>query len=185
MANLSYINTELSIEKGRLISKRNGLDKVDYFADKIVWSTLCIGLIFYPTLAYFHVNIRSSNDRAVAFFLFPLIISFGLYGLWRKLTENNLILIPTSFSRQKNKEYLLNFLKQNNYQTFRESKDIVIVSVEENLSFNNIWSKTITFIIDDEGIYFTMVKDYPRLNPPVFFSHFSLKSDIKKYFQNL
>ena len=185
MANLSYININLSIEKGRLISKRNGLDKVDYFADKIVWSTLCIGLIFYPIVAYFHVNIHSSNDKAVAFFLFPLIISFGLYGLWRKLTENNLIVIETSFSRQKNKQYLFDFLKQKNYQVFRESKDIVIVNVEENLSFNNLWTKTMTFIIEDERIYFTIVKNYPRLNPPVFFSHFSLKSDLKKYYQSL
>jgi hypothetical protein len=184
MSNLSNIDTEKSIADGRLSFNRSRLDKVGQITDTIVWSTLCIAIIFYPTLVYFHFNINSSNDRAFAFVLFPLIILFGLYGLYRKVTENKLIGIDTSSSRQKNKEYLLQFLKLKGYEVFRESKEVVIVNVEESLSFNKLWTKTITFIIDDRRIYFTMVKNYPKINPPVFFSHWSLKSDLKKYFKD-
>jgi hypothetical protein len=184
MANLSYIDTEKSIAAGRLYINRSGLDKFEQITDTIVWSTLCIAIMFYPTFAYFHVSINSSNDRAVAFMLFPLIILFGLFGLYRKLTEKKLIAIDTSLPRHKNKDFLLEFLKQNGYEVFRESKEIVIVNVEESLSFNNLWTKTITFIIDDRRIYFTMVKNYPKINPPVFFSHWSLKADLKKYFRD-
>ena len=79
---------------------------------------------------------------------------------------------------------MLEFLKQKGYEVFTESKDIIIVNVEESLSFNNLWTKTITFITDDRKIYFTMVKNYPKINPPVFFSHWSLKADLKKYFKD-
>jgi len=184
MANLSYIDTEKSIAAGRLCLDLNTFDRVERITDTVVWSTLCIALIFYPTLAYFHVDIKKSNDKAVAFILFPLIISVGLYGLYRKLTENKLIGIDTPFARHKNKEYLLEFLKKSGYEVFRESKEVVIVNVEESLSFNNLWTKTITFIIDDRRIYFTMVKNYPKINPPVFFSHWSLKADLKKYYKD-
>lgn len=184
MANLSYIDTEKSIAAGRLSFNRSGFNKFEQITDTIVWSTLCIAIMFYPTLAYFHVNINSLNDRAVAFVLFPLIILFGLYGLYRKLTEKKLIGIDTSSPRHKNKEYLLEFLKLNGYEVFRESKEVVIVNVEESLSFNNHWTKTITFIIDDRRIYFTMVKNYPKINPPVFFSHWSLKADLKKFLKD-
>lgn len=184
MANLSYIETEKSIAAGRLSLSLSKLDKVLEITDTIVWSTLCIAIMFYPSLAYFHVDINSSNDRALAFVLFPLIILFGLFGLYRKLTEKKLIDIDTSLPRHKNKENLLEFLKLNGYEVFRESKEVVIVNVEESLSFNNLWTKTITFIIDDRKIYFTMVKNYPKINPPVFFSHWSLKADLKKYFKD-
>lgn len=184
MANLSYIDTEKSIATGRLSFNRSGLDKFQQITDTIVWSTLCIAIMFYPTYAYFHISINSSNDRAVAFVLSPLIILFGLFGLYRKLTEKNLIGIDTPLPRHKNKELLLEFLKQNGYEIFRESKEVVIVNVKESLSFNNLWTKTITFIIDDRNIYFTMVKNYPKINPPVFFSHWSLRADLKKYFKD-
>ena len=184
MANLSYIDTDKSIATGRLCFNRSKFDKFEQVTDTIVWSVLCLAIVFYPTLAYFHVDINSSNDRAVAFVLFPLIILFGLFGLYRKLTENKLISIDTSLPRNKNKNFMLEFLKQKGYEVFTESKDIIIVNVEESLSFNNLWTKTITFITDDRKIYFTMVKNYPKINPPVFFSHWSLKADLKKYFKD-
>jgi hypothetical protein len=184
MANLSYIDTEKSIAAGRLSLNRSRFDKVEQITDTIAWSTLCIGIMFYPTLSYFHVNINASNDRAVAFGLFPIIILCGLYGLYRKLSEMKLIAIDTLLPRHKNKEYLLEFLKINGYEVVRENKEIVIANVEESLSFNNLWTKTITFIIADRRMYFTIVKNYPKINPPVFFSHWSLKADLKKYFRD-
>ena len=130
------------------------------------------------------MNVNSSNNRAIGFVIFPLIILFGLYGLYRKLSEKKLIGINTSLPRHKNKENLLEFLKLNGYEVSRESKEIVIVNVEDILSFNKLWTKTITFIVDDRRIYFTIVKNHTKLNPPVFFSHWSLKADLKKYFKD-
>lgn len=184
MANFSYIDTEKSIAAGRLSLNLSRHDKVLELTDTIVWSTICIAIMFYPTLAYFYININSTNDRIVAFVLFPFIILFGLYGFYRKITEKKLISIDTSLPRHRNKQYLLEFLKFNGYEVSSESKDVMIVNFQESLSFNNLWTKTITFIIDDRKIYFTVVKNYLKINPPVFFSHWSLKAELNKYFKD-
>ncbi len=184
MSNLSYIDTKKSIELGRLIVNKSTLDKVEDITDIIVWSTLCIVLISFPTFAYFQVTIQNSNDIFIAFIFFPLMISFGLFSLYRKLIEKRLIKIDTSLSRHKNRQYLLDFFNSKGYEVITKNNDAIIVNIEESLSFNNIWTKEISFLIDDNSIYFTMTKNYPRLNPPVFFSHRYLKADLKKYFKD-
>jgi hypothetical protein len=98
--------------------------------------------------------------------------------------EKKLIKVDTFLSKHKNRHYLLDFLKSKGYQVIAKNNDVVIVNLEESLSFNNIWTKNISFLIDDNSIYFTMTKSYPRINPPVFFAHISLKTDLKKYFKD-
>lgn len=177
MANLAYIDLEKSIETGRLVSKPDWFDMVD----KFVFSMLMVSLIGYPLLIYFTHEIKNANEKALGYVLFPIIILFGLYSLYRKLTDTTLLTVETGFDKQKNKEHLLDFITQKGYEIFRQSKDIIIVNSEESLSYNNIWTKTITFIISDRKIYFNIVKKYPRLNPPVLFTHLSLKADLKKF----
>jgi hypothetical protein len=182
MANLSYIDTAKSIEKGRLIASLNWLDNIDKITDRIVFSLLLISFVGSLSLIYFQGEIKNSNEKAIAYVVFPVVISLGLYSLFRKITESKLISIETHFGRHRNKELLLAFLEQNGYDIYRDSKEIVIVDVEESLSFNKIWKKTITFILADNKIYFNITKKYPILNPPVLFTHLFLKLDLKKYF---
>ena len=177
MANLSYIDIEKSINTKRLVYKRSWIDTLD----KIVFSMLCISLVAYPILLFFQLDINNPNERALAFTIFPLTILFGLYGLYRKLTETKLLRIETALARHKNKEMLLAFLKYRGYEIFRQNKDVIIAADEEELSVNKIWTKTITFIICDRAIYFNMVKNYLKLSPPVLLSHLFLKRDLKKF----
>jgi hypothetical protein len=182
MANLSYIDTAKSIEKGRLIASLNWLDNIDKITDRIVFSLLLISFVGSLSLIYFQGEIKNSNEKAIAYVVFPIIISFGLYSLFRKITESKLMSFETHFGRHRNKELLLAFLEQNGYYIYRDNKEIVIVDVEESLSFNKIWKKTITFILADNKIYFNIAKKYPILNPPVLFTHLFLQRDLKKYF---
>ena len=180
MANLSYIDIEKSIETGRLVSKKDWLA----ILDRIVFSFLLIAFVTYPSLIYFQADIQNSNEKIIGYIIFPIIIVFGLYSLYRKAFENSLTSVDTVLGRHKTKKLLLEFLNDKGYDNFRQSTDIVIVNIEENLSFNNLWTKTITFIITDNKIYFNIVKNYPRLNPPVLFAHLFLKADIIKFFKD-
>jgi hypothetical protein len=177
MANLSYIDIESSINTRRLVCKHSWLD----ILDKVVFCMLCISMMAYPSLLLFKTDISNPNDKVLAFTILPLAILFGMYGLYRKLTETKLLRIETSFARHKNKEMLLAFLKQRGHEIFRQNKEVIIVTNEEDLSFNKLWTKTITFIISDKVILFNIVKNYPKLNPPVLFSHLFLKRDLKKF----
>ncbi len=182
MANLSYIDTVKSTTTGWLIIKRDWLDKIDAITDKIVFSTLLISFVGCLSLIYFQGEIKNSNEKAIAYVVFPIAILFGLYGLFRKITENRLISFTTHFVGHRNKELLLLFLEQKGYDSVRGNKEVIIADVEESLSFNKIWKKTITFIVADNKIYLNIVKKYPVLNPPVLFTHLFLKRDLKKYF---
>lgn len=177
MANLSYIDIERSISRSRLVYKRSWLD----ILDKVVFSVLCISMMTYPSLVLFRTDLNNPNDKVLAMTILSLAILFGLYGLYRKLTETKLLRIETSFARHKNKEMLLAFLKQRSHEIFRQNKEVIIVTDEEDLSLNKLWTKTITFIISDQVILFNIVKNYPKLNPPVLSSHFFLKRDLKKF----
>lgn len=76
---------------------------------------------------------------------------------------------------------MLAFLKLRGYEDFRQNKEVIIVTNEEDLSFNKLWTKTITFIVSDQVVYFNIVKNYLKLNPPVLFSDLFLKRDLKKF----
>lgn len=159
-------------------------DKIDAITDKIVFSSLLISFVGYLFLIYFQGEIKNSNEKAVAYVIFPIAILFALYGLFRKITENRLISFHTPFVEHRNKELLLVFLEENGYDFARGNKEVVIADFEESLSFNKFWKKTITFIVADNKIYFNIVKKYPILNPPVLFTHLFLKRNLKKYFGN-
>ncbi len=141
-------------------------------------------MVTYPTLLFFEIDIDNPNDKAVAFTILPLVILFGLYGLYRKLTETRLIYIETLFTQHRNKKLLVDFLKLKGYDIFRDSKEVIIATNEESLSFNMLWTKTFTFIISERKIYFTIVKNYPKVSPPVLFTHLFLKADLKKFFND-
>jgi hypothetical protein len=182
MANLSYIDTVKSTTTGWLIIKRDWLDKIDAITDKIVFSSLLISFVGCLFLIYFQGEIKNSSEKAISYVVFPIAILFGLYSLFRKITENRLTSFTTDFAGPRNKELLLIFLEQKGYDSVSGNKEVVITDVEETLSFNKIWKKTITFIVADNKIYFNIVKKYPVLNPPVLFTHLFLKRDLKKYF---
>jgi len=184
MANLSYIDTVKSISTGWLFTKRDWLDKIDTITDKVVFSFLILAFVGSLSLIYFQGETKNSNEKAIGYVIFPIVILFGLYSLIRKTTENRLICIKTPFAGHRNKEFLLDFMRQNGYDFVRGSKEVIIADVEESISFNKIWKKTVTFIIADNKLYFNIVKKYPILNPPVLFTHLFLKRDLKKYFVN-
>ena len=181
MANLSYIDTVKSTATGWLIIKRDWLDKIDAITDKIVFSSLLISFVGCLFLIYFQGEIKNSNEKAVAYVVFPIAILFGLYGLFRKIAENRLISFGTQFAGHRNKELLLMFLEQKGYDFVRGNKEVVIADVEESLSFNKFWKKSITFIVADNKIYFNLVKKYPILNPPVIYT-LIFKTGLKKIF---
>ena len=179
MVKLSDIEISKSIQTGYLIRKRSWFDIIDRIGFAIVF----IGLMISTSLSFFDIDFNDPKDRASFFtILFAIVFLFALYGLYRTLFENRLACIETFFEQSKNHEILCNFLKEFHHEIFMNSKEVIIVNDEDELSFNGLWSKTITFIIAERKIYFNIVKINPRMNPPVLFAHLILRHDLKKYF---
>lgn len=179
MTQLSDIEISKSIETGNLIRKHGWFD----ITDKICVAVLFTALMIYSLLTFLQINFDDPKDRSSFLtILLPIIFLFALYGLYRTLIENRLTCIETSFEQSKNHELLCGFLKEFHYDTFRTSKEVIIVNDESELSYDGLWSKDITFIISERKIFFNIVKIYPIINPPVLFAHLILKNDLKKYF---
>ncbi|MEO9257162.1 MAG: hypothetical protein ABI207_02200 [Crocinitomicaceae bacterium] len=179
MTKLPDIEISKSIETGRLIRKHDWLDVMD----TILFAIIFIGLLVYSLFMFLQIDFQDPKDR-VSFLtiLLPVIFLFALYGLYRTLIGNRLTSIETSFEQRKNHDLLCSFLKDFQYDVSQNSKEIIIVNDESELSYNGLWSKDITFIISERKIFFNIVKIYPIISPPVLFSHLILKHDLKKYF---
>ncbi len=179
MNKLSDIDVNKSTEKGYLICKRGWLDKID----RPILAFLFISGMTFTALIFFQFNFNDPRDRnSFAIILLPIIFLFWLYCLYRTIIENRLTCLKTSLNQDQNHELLSNFLKERNYEIFTNSKEIIIVKEESELSLNGYWSKTITFIIGERKVYFNIVKNCPIINPPVLLTHLILRHDLKKYF---
>ena len=179
MTKLSDIEILKSIDTGYLTRKRRWFDVID----RIGFAIIFIGIMISTSLELFGIDFSNPKDRASFLtILLPIIFLFAFYGLYRTIVENRLTCIETLLEQNRNHDVLCDFLKEFHYDIFQNSKEIIIVNDEDELSFNGLWSKTITFIISERKIYFNIVKINPRMNPPVLFAHLILKHDLKKFF---
>ena len=180
MTKLSDIDIPKSIETGKLTRKHAWFDIID----RIIVAVIFTSLMIYSSLLFLQINFNDPKDRASFLtIILPVIFLFALYCLYRTLIGNRLTSIETSFGQSKNHELLCSFLKDFNYDDISQnSKEIIIVNDESEFSYDGLWLKKITFIISERRIFFNIVKIYPIINPPVLFSHLTLKHDLNKYF---
>ena len=92
--------------------------------------------------------------------------------------------MTTPFDRQKNKQILLNFADKKQLELYRQTNDCLILS-ESLGDFNPSYKKSMVFILKDNEVLFTILKDQYKLNVPTLTSHLFLKHDLKKLFNNV
>ena len=172
-----YIDVNNSINKGwlTLTYKESWVNKFDRFS----FFLLFVALLTYPTIIIIDIaDYSSPNDRAFSLIL-GLIILFAIYGLYRKIFENRLIIIQTDLPKDKIKSLLTDYLEKKRFE-FKVSKNCIIGRQAESLSFNKMYNKNITFIFDDSYLGFVATKEFLKVNPPVFFTHYLIQKDLKK-----
>jgi hypothetical protein len=67
-------------------------------------------------------------------------------------------------------------------EIYRKSNDCLIFNKSLD-NFNN-YKKSMVFILKDNQVLFTILKDQYKLNLPTLTSHLFLKHDLKKLFNN-
>lgn len=108
----------------------------------------------------------------------------GLYVIYRKATEKFFYKLTTPFDRQKNKQVLLSYADKQQFEIYRKSNDCIILN-ESLGDFNPSYKKSMVFILKDNEVLFTILKDQYKLNLPTLTSHLFLKHDLKKLFNNV
>ena len=180
MRRIIKINIDESVSRHELIFEEEWLDKFDRLVVYIFFS----GLIIYPALTMFEADFNNPNDKFISLTILSLCMLFGLYVVYRKATEKLLFALTTPFDRQKNRKILLDFADKQQLEVYRKSNDCLILN-ESIGDFNPSYKKSMIFILKDNLVLFTILKDQYKLNVPTLTSHIFLKYDLKKIFKKV
>lgn len=176
--NLPYLNYHDSIEKRKLIYKRNLADVFRFITIPVTG----IGLMLFLVINKF--DITNQNDRAIVYVIFPPVFLFCCYLIYRKLTELKLTGIKTNLSKKRNKELLNQFLESENYIINTHSEDILFLLEEDIPTVENHRICVTIFLISDNEIFFNMGKYYSGSNWPILIDHFFMQRDLKRFFSD-
>jgi hypothetical protein len=147
--------------------------------DRLIFYLLFLALLIYPTMFLVIVaDFSSPNDRIFSIIVL-FIILFALYGLYRKIFENRLTVIITDLTREKIKALLTVYFENKGYE-FKAERYCIIARQDESLSFNNNYSKQITIIYKDNYVGFVMTKNFRKVSPPVFISHYIVLQHLRR-----
>lgn len=179
MRRIVKINIEESVSQNKLIFQEEWLDKFDRMVVYLFGS----GIVLFSILTLNKADFTNPNEKFIALSILPLSIVFGLYVVYRKATEKRLFTLTTPFDRQKNKQILLNYADKQQLEVYRKSNDCLILN-ESISDFNPSYKKSMVFILKDNQVFFTILKDQFKLNLPTLTSHLYLKHDLKKLFKD-
>ncbi len=147
--------------------------------DRLTFYPLFAALLTYPTILLIDIaDYSKPNDRTFSIIL-TIIIVFALYGLYRKIFERRLTILKTDQNKEKIKSLLTDYLEKKGFEV-KVSKNCIVGRQAESISFNNLYNKSITLIYADSYLGFIVTKEFPKVNPPVFMSHYFIRKDLEK-----
>lgn len=180
MTRITDINAAESIRTGRLIFKRGW----EYYIDKLVALILSAAMCMFGVILQINTKVDGELSGFLVYIVSPVLITGGLYALYRLMTENKLMIIKTGFSKNKNHKLLIAFLNKYQYHPYHEKDDIIIAEDDDELSTESAGfanRKEYTFIIEDLIIYSNAKKISRSTTFPSLFAHLILKHDLVKF----
>ena len=178
IANISNIDYNTSIQKRKLIYKKDFTGVVKFLMLPITGMLLIISLSFYQ------FDSSNQNDRAFKYAIFPPLFAFCVFLIVRKLNEDKLICIRTNLSKSRNKELLLQFLNSENYIPNSYNEQIIFLLEDDVPSLTNHRICVTIFLISDNEIFFNMGKRYAEENWPIMIDHLFMKRDLDNFFKD-
>lgn len=179
MRSLKNLDIRKSIEQNKLVYSENWFHK---FGTIVLYLIFSWGFIL-PFLIFFDPYRDHSKTGFEFYFLFIFSVFSG-YVIYRKATEKQFIKIMTDQNIEKNRLLINEYCKKKGFEKYRNSKDVIIYNSESYLSIPWRYETNRIFILDDNNIYLTIIKENQKLNIPVLFSQISLTRDIRNLINN-
>jgi len=176
MRNIENININESLNKQKLVFKEDWFDKFDRFSLYFIFS-LVIGVFSFVIF-----NLKIENTL-VTDIIFPLVILFCIYVIYRKASELSLTKVESLMDSKMNLKLLIDYAEQKQYDIYSKSYDLLILN--ESSDFNSNQKKTMIFILKDNFVLFTIIQDKSKVNVPILISHIFLKFELKKLFSKI
>ena len=173
---IASINFDESIKSRKLKFKKN----FEFYFEIIFQIFINLALIFGLIINLINWKEYGINEKSFLLVFIIFTLYFNLL-LFKKLTENNLVKIITKNSTEEHKRIVLDYIKQNNIQVLRNSKDTILAIDDYGSTGLFSWKKNhIILLFHQNQIFFTLLTERQKVNFPSFFDKFSLKKDLIK-----
>ncbi|WP_300662940.1 hypothetical protein [Fluviicola sp.] len=173
------IDSEKSITQKRVCYSKSWMDYFDTVIFTLFFST---GFVICPLLIYAYeldyTNL-SPNEKFLSTIILPPVILFGIYMVFRKITELRLRKIVTEFDRDLNQKLVLEFAKHDGFDIRRKSGYCIVL--DKTSLMNPMLAKTAVLLVRDKTIYFAMIQDSFKVNIPTMISHFIFEWRMRKW----
>ena len=175
MRNLKNLNIEESIKCKKLIYTESWFDKIDQV---VIYLFFTWGFIL-PFLIFFNPH-RNQAERGIEYYVIFVFSLFCGYVIFRKATEKKLTEINSHFDAEENRKLINEYCKEKGFEKYRNSKNIIIYNSESSFNINPNYKVSRIFLLDNQSLYITVIKENYKLNIPVLFSQIFLRKDIEK-----
>jgi len=177
MRNLKNLNRKQSIESKKLIFEESWFDKIDTIVNFVFFGSG--GVV--PLLSYFDPNFKG---KGIEYFFLLSFSIFCLYSFYKKATEKKFHIIKSQFDEKTNQKIINEYCLENGFEKRKNSNGIIIFNSENTLNIypNHVTSRI--FILSNNEIYFTMLKENFKLNIPVLFSDYITLYQLRKKLKN-
>lgn len=169
----NYIDIEKSIKTSYLTA----FEKKDFwFYSDLIFTiiVLCNSTFALCMIINLELQITNIPDRIFTIILFILLL-LSLYAIYRKLVEYKLSLITHSMTKSAIKRIIYSHLTDTDKASIIETEELYRLKEMKSYYYTEY-----VFIITKDKVYFNITNHFPKLNPPVLFSHLFLKRDLQR-----
>lgn len=175
MRKLEQLNIDESINQQKLIFKESWLDKLDAIAIYFFFTWAAI----LPFILYFDPH-RDRTETGFIYYLLFLMTFFSVYVIYRKATDKKLIKISTNNNQEQNRTLINSYCLRENFEKHKDTKDLIIYNEDADFNINPEYKTSYIFVLSDNKVLFTILKERYKLNLPTLTKHLVVKADLKK-----
>lgn len=175
MRSIRNIQINKSIEKGELVYDESGWDKFDTYTNYVA----SIALILLALAGLYRLDQQKGNDLAFTILFVVVALLLGSYHFYRQWAEKKLIKIDSKFRAEEIKGKLLDYALKEGYEIDTQESYCLILN-ELTYLFNDLYKQSSIILIQDNAIYFTIIRNALKFKPTIYTSHLFLKRDLRK-----
>ena len=173
MQRQDFININKSIDTGYLTTVEK---KSFWLYGELAFTILVFCNIAFAFCLLILEELKISNipDRIFTILL-VVLLALTLYGIYRIIVEHKLSFFTHNLTKTNIKRIIFNHLTDLDKASVIETDDLVIAK-----KIKSYYYVEYVFLIKKDKVYFNITNHFPKLNPPIFFSHLYLKRDLQK-----
>jgi len=170
------IDYNKTIKKGKLVLIPKWFEVIE----SIMFYVFSLLIIVTIILCSSNANYNSENDTFFTFYIFPIILLFVCWSVYKKVAEKRLLVIKTSLNKKEAREAILKFAKNEGWNIEINNSNYLQANTYNGISHG----KQITILYTNTIILLNVLSNNPKLRRPVFFSDKHIQKKMQLFLAN-